>query len=78
MSNKIEIKECCLIVNGKEIQCEDYLVRLAASLSTGNIPHYIQDLELDEQELANLEETLANEIFILGKCLTPDEDYLKK
>ena len=78
MSNKIEIKECCLIVNGKEIQCEDDLVRLAASLSTGNIPHYIEELDLDEQELTNLEETLANEIFILGKCLTPDEDYLKK
>jgi|TARA_R100001460_G_scaffold58742_1_gene98534 hypothetical protein len=78
MSNKIEIKDCCLIVNGREIQCEDDLVRLAASLSTGNIPNYIEDLELDEQELANLEQTLANEIFILGKCLTPDEDYLKE
>jgi hypothetical protein len=78
MSNKIEIKECCLFVNGKEIQCEDDLVRLAASLSTGNIPHYIEELDLDEQELTNLEETLANEIFILGKCLTPDEDYLNK
>jgi len=77
MSRKIKIKDCCLIINDQEVQCEDGLVRLAASLSTGDIPAYLERFDLDEDEIANLEATLAEEIFLMGKCLTPDEDFLK-
>tara|TARA_R100000734_G_C3319276_1_gene114847 strand:- start:3424 stop:3660 length:237 start_codon:yes stop_codon:yes gene_type:complete len=76
MQNKFDIEDCCLFIDGKEVQCEDDLIRLAGDLSTGTVPTYLEKYDLSEYDIQILEEMLAKEIFLRGKCLTPDEEYL--
>ena len=73
-TKKFEVKDCCLYIHGREVRCEDDLVRLAGLLATGSVPDYIDVYDLEDDELLQIEEVLSKEIFFKGDCLTPDEN----